>query len=172
MKTIVLVVAALALLLTGCTAAVKDRNSESLVFRDDGVNPSARAWLIRNDPFVAALARPVRLYPTVYVEDSRVIVDQEPVHVKMGEGQASLVKIEWTIGDAGYSFPDDNSVVITAVSGPPPINPPECKTKGPRPYQTIVCRYKRPPGSAKYVYTITVTDGTYPYHSDPYIAND
>jgi hypothetical protein len=160
-------------LVAGCASnlTTKDGN-ESPGMKEEGIRPLSRAWFIRYNPFVAALARPNHLYPMVYVDDSKVIVDQEPVHVRVNEGHAQPVKIEWTIGDDGYFFPG-NGVVITVESGPPPIpNPPDCFPQGQTPYKTFICRYKRPDGKARYSYTITVTDGTNTYTSDPYIAND
>jgi hypothetical protein len=171
MKKTVMVIAGFVLVLAGC-AAPRTAERESLVFRDGAVDPTARVWFIRNDPFVAAFAKPIRLYPTVYVDNGKVVVDTEPIHVIAGEGQVTAVKIEWSIGDSGYYFADDNGVVIKAISGPPPTDV-DCHRKGPGPMKTVLaCSYKRQAGPAKYLYTITITDGHYPYVSDPYIAND
>jgi hypothetical protein len=173
MKQYSLTIATLVILLTGCMSypTAREGDNESLRAKDEGIRPFSRIWYIRNNPFMAALARPLRLFPIVYVEDSQVIVDQEPIHVKPDEGQAQRVKIEWSIGESGYFFPDDDSVVIRVESGPAPVNP-TCFRQGPSPATTFICHYKRPRGKSKYSYTIKVSDGTRTYLSDPYIAND
>jgi hypothetical protein len=119
---------------------------------------------------VAALARPDRLNPIVYVEDSRVVVDQEPVHIKSGEGVGGPIIIVWSIGDAGYYFPD-KGVDAKWESGFKPKKI-DCSPRGKTPYTIFICVITRPAGNAKYVYTITVTNGKDTYTSDPYIAND
>jgi hypothetical protein len=172
MKKYLLVIAAVALV-AGCASNLTTKDgSESPGMREEGIRPFSRAWLIRYNPLVAAFARYERLNPIVYVEDSQVVVDQEPIHVKPGEGVGEPVIIVWSIGDAGYSFPDKASVDVRWESGFKPKKI-DCSPRGKTPYTTFVCVITRPGGKAKYVYTIKVIDanGTL-YQSDPYIAND
>ena len=170
MKKYFLVIAAVAFV-AGCASyATTKEGSDSPGMKEESIRPFSRAWFIRYNPFVAALVRPDRLNPIVYVEDSRVVVDQEPVHIKSGEGVGGPIIIVWSIGDAGYYFPD-KGVDARWESGLKP-NKIECSPRGKKPYTIFMCVITRPRGDAKYVYTITVTNGTDTYTSDPYIAND
>jgi hypothetical protein len=148
--------------------------SESSALKEEGLRPFSRAWFIRYNPFVAALARPVRLYAFVYVEGSRIIVDQEPVHVLSDEGVTDPIMITWLIGDTGYSFPDKDSIYLSNVESGPAYTSFKCSGQGQAPYTILKCLLKRSAsGNSKYRYTIKLTgpDGK-PYNSDPYIAND
>jgi hypothetical protein len=169
-----LLVFAVAALATGCASnlTTKDGNESSAV-KEEGLRPFSRAWLIRYNPFVAALARPVRLYVFVYVDvdGSRIIVDQEPVHVLYNEGVSEPIMITWLIGDAGSYFPDKDSIYLSNVDSGTSL---KCSGQGQAPYTILKCLLKRSAsGKSKYSYTIKLTgpDGK-PYTSDPYIAND
>ena len=170
-KTITILIAAV-LLLAGCASppglsvAASDATTS-----DEAFTLPMRARLIRTNPFFASLVKPVRLFAMVYVDDGKVVIDQEPIHVHANEGVNQKVKITWTLGDSGYFFPDDQSVTITVQSGPPPISV-DCFRAGQPPAISFICRIMRPARPAKYSYSITVSDGTTLYHGDPYIASD
>src|SRR5450755_3583993 len=156
MKTITILIAAV-LLLAGCASppglsvAAVDASAS-----DEAFSPPLRARLIRTNPFYASLAKPVRLFPMVYVDNGKVVIDQEPIHVYVNEGAVQKVKITWSLGDSGYFFPDDQSVTISVQSGPAPIDV-DCFRAGQQvPATSFICRFKRRPGPAKYSYTVTV----------------
>ena len=131
----------------------------------------ARVDLIRSNAFYASIAKPVRLFPMVYVDNNKVVVDQEPIHVLADEGVRQPVFITWSIGDGGSYFPSDQSVTVTWVSGPRYSNF-ICNRQGPEPATKIKCRITRPAGASRYSYSITVSDGSATYTNDPYIASD
>jgi hypothetical protein len=173
-----LLIFAVAALVTGCASNLTTKDSSDPGAREEAIKPFSRAWLIRYNPFVAALARPVRLYIFVYVDGSRIIVDQEPVHVLYDEGVTEPIMITWLIGGTtGYSFPDKDSIYLSSVESGPAYTSFKCSGQGQAPYTILKCLLKRSAGGkSKYSYTIKLTDPNdpknKPIQSDPYIAND
>jgi len=101
--------------------------------------------------------------PNVFVkDDAYVVVDQEPVYVV-----SDAPSIAWAVANnANYYFPSDDAISIQ----PPRPNGFTCTRPAVSRPQVITCTYERV-HNKKYIYTITVTDGTRTLKSDPSIMN-
>ena len=115
-------------------------------------------------PLLVAPPDPSR--PNVFVKDAMyVVVDQEPIYIHK---DVSPISITWAVADnSTYYFADDKAI---SFPNPPKPNHLQCSLTG-TPAKLITCTFDKE-HKKKYVYTITVTNGTTTLTSDPSIAND
>jgi len=101
--------------------------------------------------------------PNLFIkDDAYIIVDQEPIYVV-----ADTPSIAWAVADnSNYYFASDEAISIQ----PPRPNGFRCSRPAVSRPQVITCTYERV-HNKKYIYTVTVSDGTRTLKSDPSIMN-
>lgn len=110
------------------------------------------------------------------VDDAYVIVGQEPIYVKQNDDPNSINTIIWNLPPHGpWYFPGKNSENpgIVFVHGAPVQTNCDIQAEPSDP-RIYVCTYKKipPSGQKKYVYQITVMNGTKILRSDPTAMNN
>ena len=112
--------------------------------------------------------------PNIVVEDdSYLILDQEPIHIKLKQNNNPVIVFRLELGTP-YVFAD-NPIKITAVGSSPPLTGLDCPVQGSGTgQQVLVCTYDDPTMKGKYTYTLRVKNsGTGKVlTSDPTIMND
>ena len=111
--------------------------------------------------------------PNVVIDDDTyVILDQEPIHIKLKQGKSPVIVFRLELGTP-YVFAD-NPITITPVGASIVLKGLECPAKGTGAgLQVLVCTYDDPTVEGKYSFTLrvknTATGKT--LTSDPTIVN-
>ena len=112
--------------------------------------------------------------PNIVVEDdSYLIVDQEPIHIKLKQNNNPVIVFRLELGTP-YVFAD-NPIKITPVGSSPKLTGLDCPVQGSGSgQQVLVCTYDDPTMKGKYTYTLSVKNsGTGKVLTlDPTIMND
>jgi len=110
--------------------------------------------------------------PNVFVDDDDyVIVDQEPIRIKLRQGQNPF--IVWALeNNTPYVFAS-NPITITPIGTSPSLNNLQCPLSGGAGQKYLVCTYDDPTVKGKYSYTLRVTNSQTgkTLTSDPSIMN-
>lgn len=115
----------------------------------------------------AFVTLPLASSPNVFIRNGYIVVDQEPI---IADRNTERPTVSWALpSDGEYYFPDDKAISFPG-SGPKPQQF-DCIPKA-VPTRTLICNWKKDHGK-KYLYQITVTNGTSPpLKSDPSIMDD
>ena len=133
--------------------------------------------LLGDAPAFHMAAKPDAELAEVWVDNGRIVVNQEPIYARDDPDTAHLPtsdtrkkkKVTWLL-DSDYTFPADNAIVLCPSAKTCTTRPsdPDCQRHGMR---KVVCTYRWAPRNTQYHYSITVIDGTNTLHLDPSIMN-